>query len=346
MTVYNGLPYLGSAIESVLAQTAGEFEFLIIDDHSTDGSVACIRSYADPRIRLVRNDRNLGQAASLNLGLRLARSAYVARADQDDESLPERLERQRRFLDSRSDIAVVGTLRYGMDAAGRRRSRLGRPLGGYGAFVGSLLLGDSPVAHPTVMFRRDAVTAAGGYDPAFAPADDVQLWARLARHRHGAGVIPERLVLYREHARQQSSAQATLQRRHWQRAQQEFVAEFCPPAHVRRLALLLRRDDAVWHECRSKDDVLSMLRALDDTLANARATLSLSPEEHGELVRLVFRRLGPGVRVAPRLSRYPSVLVFAAVFALSPLVAPGVRRTLSRVARQSRRLRERIGVGP
>lgn len=86
MPVYNGGAHLGPAVESVLSQTSGDFELLVIDDASTDGSVTLIDSYGDPRVRLVRNERNMGQVPTLNRGLREARREYVARLDQDGDS--------------------------------------------------------------------------------------------------------------------------------------------------------------------------------------------------------------------------------------------------------------------
>ena len=121
MTVYNGLPYLPQAIESVLHQTFTDFEFVIIDDASTDASVQCIRHYADAdsRIRLWCHARNLGQAASLNAGLALARAPYLARMDQDDICLSDRLRQQVNLLETQPRVAAVGTRMYWLRASGR-----------------------------------------------------------------------------------------------------------------------------------------------------------------------------------------------------------------------------------
>ena len=97
MTVYDGKNYLHEAIESVLCQTFNDLEFLIIDDASTDNSVEIINSYNDSRIKLLINDNNIGQTASLNIGLSRAQGEYIARFDQDDVCLPKRLEEQLAF---------------------------------------------------------------------------------------------------------------------------------------------------------------------------------------------------------------------------------------------------------
>jgi glycosyltransferase involved in cell wall biosynthesis len=102
MPVYNGEKYLREAIDSILNQTFTDFEFLIVDDGSTDNSVEIINSYQNSRINLVKNDKNEGLVYTLNRGLSLAKGEYIARMDCDDISLPERLKKQIDFLDSNS----------------------------------------------------------------------------------------------------------------------------------------------------------------------------------------------------------------------------------------------------
>ena len=99
-TVYNGLPFLKDAIESTLNQTYIDYEYLIIDDCSDDESVSVIESYDDSRIRLVKNDKNLGTAGTINKGLSIIDSKYIVRSDQDDVSLPNRIEEQIRYLEN------------------------------------------------------------------------------------------------------------------------------------------------------------------------------------------------------------------------------------------------------
>ena len=106
--VYNREAYVGAAIESVLRQSFQDFEILLIDDGSTDLSVEVLRSYDDRRIRVVRNERNLGQPETRNRGLALARGQYVAMLDSDDVARPDRLSRQVAFLDRHQDCVEVG----------------------------------------------------------------------------------------------------------------------------------------------------------------------------------------------------------------------------------------------
>jgi glycosyltransferase involved in cell wall biosynthesis len=106
MPVYNGSKHLSDAVDSILTQTYTNFEFLIIDDASTDNSFEILKSYKDDRIRLIKNEKNIGLSASLNKGLNLALGKYIARMDQDDISLPNRLEKQIEYFKEHNDICV------------------------------------------------------------------------------------------------------------------------------------------------------------------------------------------------------------------------------------------------
>jgi len=109
MPVYNGSEFLGEAIDSILNQTLNEFELLIIDDGSTDQSIELIKSYDDKRIRLVVNKNNIGQSASLNKGIKMARGDYIVIMDQDDISVQDRLKVQLEFMENHSNIDVCGS---------------------------------------------------------------------------------------------------------------------------------------------------------------------------------------------------------------------------------------------
>lgn len=342
MTVYNGLPYLREALDSVLGQTFGDFEFLIIDDASTDASVDCIRSYGDPRIRLECNDCNIGQAASLNRGLALARGFYVARIDQDDVSLPDRLEKQVVFLEQRPEVVVVGTWGYEINSRGRRIALWRKRIDGYGEFVGSLLLGRNPLLHPSVMFRRDVVMDVGGYDSSFGPAEDYELWVRLAMRRHTANNIPEFLVLYRVHEGRQSVTRLATQLHSSQRAHDRMVAAFCHPNEAQRVGLLLRIEDDLWTECRSRAQLGAVLCAAEAMLQAMECRLMLSPGEVASLRRTLSRRLGCGVGVGAKTATWPSVLFYPIFFLLSPMMVPRAWRTLLPLALKLRQLIHRV----
>ena len=108
MSVYNGEKYLREAIDSILSQTYQNFEFIVIDDCSSDNTSYILKSYTDARMQIIRNDRNLKLPASLNKGLKIAKGKYIARMDADDIAMPDRFAKQVEYLEEHSDVAVVG----------------------------------------------------------------------------------------------------------------------------------------------------------------------------------------------------------------------------------------------
>lgn len=199
MSVYNGLPHLGAAVESILAQTFTDFEFVIIDDGSKDGSTEQLRRYVDldPRIVLVSR-ANRGLIASLNEAAELSRAPLLARMDADDVSHPTRFARQVETFAGRSGLIALGTWVRFIDASGRvTGTGEGSPVG-EAAVANAFVEGTGFVAHPTLMMRREAFEAVGGYRAAYLHAEDLDLLYRLSF----AGTIdnlPEHLLDYRTH---------------------------------------------------------------------------------------------------------------------------------------------------
>ena len=194
MPVYNAARYVGDAVRTILAQTCSSFELLVIDDGSTDDSPRIVASFDDSRVRIVRNDRNLGLTPSLNRGLALARGEIIARQDADDLSEPMRLERQLAFLDANPDVAVVGSWYRKIDETGQPLGDRRLPLSD--TELKWALLSYCPIVHSAAMFRRDDILVLGGYDERFVYAQDFDLWSRVARH-HRLANLPEFLVRYR-----------------------------------------------------------------------------------------------------------------------------------------------------
>jgi len=193
-TTYNGLPFLSEAIESVLEQTREDFEYIIVDDGSTDATPEVVGAITDSRLRYIKCGR-MGRAAALNLALREARGLYVANLDADDWMLPERLAAQRAFLDANPDVGMVGSAHYLRypdgseievefpleDAELRRRLYIGYP------FI-----------HSAVMYRRDSLVRAGGFDESMLCAIDYEACTRVALQTRLAN-LPDLLVVRRVH---------------------------------------------------------------------------------------------------------------------------------------------------
>jgi len=212
MSVYNGERFLAAAIESVVQQTFDDFEFLVLDDGSRDGTRQIIETYAhsDRRIRGIFRE-NRGLVASLNQLLHEARAPLVARMDADDLCQPERFTRQHAFLEAHPGVGVVGTWTEDIDEAGAPYTVIApdHPLD-HDQFLAAIEDRQPLLCHPAVMFRRDIVLAAGGYRAAFRHCEDLDLWLRLAAQTKIAN-IPERLLRYRHYTDQVSSRHATVQ---------------------------------------------------------------------------------------------------------------------------------------
>ena len=195
--VYNCQRYVAEAIDSILEQTFSDFELLLIDDGSTDGSRDILGSYTDPRIRVILNETNLGIPRTLNKGLGLARGMYFALLDNDDCACPDRLERQVDFLDQHDEYAAIGTWAVRTDEEGRILGKIKRLLVAPEE-VQSQLLFRCCLLHPS-MTARTSVLRGYGYREDFVTCADFDLWVRVAK-RHRIGSLPHIQTHHREHA--------------------------------------------------------------------------------------------------------------------------------------------------
>jgi Glycosyl transferase family 2 len=319
MAVHDGEPYVGEAIGSVLDQTFADFELLVVDDASTDATVEVIERFGDPRLRLLRNERNLGQVPSLNRGLREARGTYVARLDADDACRPTRLARQVDVLDSHPRVGLVGTWLEAIDERGRRVGELRKSLDDYVDFLYHTLIMRVYVSHPSAMYRREAVLALGGYDEQTGPAEDKDLWRKLALERYEARIVAEPLVRYRLHDRQLSQTRAAYQREVDGASQDRFLAQLAPEASVTAVRRLLAGDDAAWTHHPQE-----AIAGVELVLAGVQCRLALDEQEASRLRERVAWRL---LKVADTRRWHGSAQIVAA-HALAAL--PPGRRAAAR----------------
>jgi glycosyltransferase involved in cell wall biosynthesis len=195
MPVFNGEPFVAQSVTSILGQTWTDFEFVIVDDGSTDATPRILASFHDPRIQVITSPKREGIAQALNRGLAAASAPLVARQDADDVSHPMRLEKQLAFLDANPSVVLVGTQVRVIDERGRVSQPPGwrRPLTHAGIRFVSMF--DNPFIHGSVVFRREVV---GAYDATLESAEDFDLWSRVAAH-HTVANLPEALVDHRVH---------------------------------------------------------------------------------------------------------------------------------------------------
>jgi glycosyltransferase involved in cell wall biosynthesis len=196
LPVYNGGKYLADSLDSLFSQTFEDYELIAIDDASTDNSIEVLDSYSDSRLRVLRNNRNLGLVQTLNYGLREARGRFIARADQDDIYFPERLEKQVSFLQTHSEFSAVGSWIIEISPTNREIGRKKLPT--TVEAIRLRMLTENAMAHSSVVFLADVVRELVGYneDQLF---EDWDLWSRMLAAGYKITNLPEFLMKYRKH---------------------------------------------------------------------------------------------------------------------------------------------------
>ncbi len=251
MPVYNGQAYLREAVVSILSQSFGDFEFIIVDDGSTDRTPAILRDFAaqDRRVRVISRP-NTGIAGALNDAIAAARGEFVARMDADDVAQPRRFEKQIEFLRAHPEVVVLGSRVLLIDPYGTPLYESNHQLT-HEEIEKTMLQGIGwAVVHPTAMMRTAAVRSAGGYRAEFVPSEDLDLFLRLAQAGRIAN-LPEVLLHYRQHRNsanhtrsneQDRTKRAILTQAYAQRGM-SLPADWKPP---RRQVMPLEREIDMW----------------------------------------------------------------------------------------------------
>ncbi|CAN5376497.1 hypothetical protein BH20VER3_BH20VER3_02580 [soil metagenome] len=238
MPVWNGEVYLRAALESVLAQSLADFELIIVDDGSEDGTVEILQSYKDARLKIHRRP-HAGIVSALNFGINQARAEWIARQDADDLSQPERLRRQWEALQENPGAVLCFTGQGIADEGGGevRTARFPRTR----SFLALRLCYQCPITHSTVLFSKAAAEAAGCYREAERHAEDFALWGRMMEAGEFVG-LPEKLVTFRRHTGSISQRNLALQDALALRIATEHCRRFMSlePRKAERAARLLR----------------------------------------------------------------------------------------------------------
>jgi len=197
MPAYNAEDYVSPAIASVLGQSYAGFELIVVDDASTDSTAAIVKGFDDTRVRYSQNGGRAGAGGARNVGVGLARGAYVAFLDADDLAYRHRLATQLDYMTAHPETALLGAGYDVIDSGGRIRATLTKPSGA--ASVRLKMLFDNTIATSLAFARRDALLEAGLFDESYQVVEDYDLWARIAS-RHPIARLPEVLGAYRDHA--------------------------------------------------------------------------------------------------------------------------------------------------
>lgn len=181
MSVFNCQDYVGEAVESILSQTFKNFEFIIVDDGSSDGTREILLDWAqkDSRVKILTNPENIGLTKSLNRAIKMAQGKYIARQDADDISLPQRLEKQISFLEKHPKIKLLGTFWYLIDKGGRVLAEKTLPVST--RIIKKALIKTNPFIHTSVVINKELLDNIGGYNENFKVIQDYELWFRIAR---------------------------------------------------------------------------------------------------------------------------------------------------------------------
>jgi len=289
MPVYNGEKYLKEAIGSILNQTFKNFEFLIINDGSTDKSVKIIESYNDNRIKLIHNSQNFKIIKTLNRGIGLAKGKYLARMDCDDISLPGRLEKQFHYLENHPEVGVCGTAFKVIDDNGRDVSVVKFPK--TSAVIQWLLFFSNPLAHPTVMMNTSLVKKIGGYRPEALHCEDYDLWFRLTESSKIIN-LEEVLLCLRKHNKNISALFFKDQQDHVAEISQKIISaqlkENMPLSDIRQV---------IFKENRSLDQTINTYRIIYKLFQSYIKSKILSKEE----LRLIKKDVASRIYALTRL---------------------------------------------
>lgn len=210
LSTYNEEKYIAKSIQSILDQTYPYFEFIIVNDGSTDGTLDVVRSFDDPRIIII-DKPNSGLPDSLNKGIEKAQYDWIARMDGDDIAEPTRFENQIRYIDDA--VGVIGGQFREIDEDGNYRSQnISRKPLTSGKCKRWILFGMSPLAHPSVLVRKSLLQEFGGYDANFKAAQDIELWSRLSPSTTIIN-IPDVVLKYRKHSNNITNKRQELQRK-------------------------------------------------------------------------------------------------------------------------------------
>ena len=323
VAVHDGGPFVRAALASILRQTVADLEVIVVDDASTDATPETLAALDDPRVRMLRNDEQLGLAGSLNRALDEARGRFVARMDADDVAFGDWLERGVRLLESRARLGIVGSGVLDIDGDGRPLDLHLHDAGRAAMRWRSLF--SSPVFHNTVLLRRDVLERHGlRYDAAYGESEDYELWTRLLDVADG-DCIEAPLVLHRLHPRQASRRRGDLQRTLADEISLRQIARVAPELGEREARLARAVSFGAGVAAQDVDDAVQAFVAVEHAFEATTAHDERSSVRAAAARALGRRKDVSALREAARLDP---------LFAVHAAVRRSRQRTLARRARR------------
>lgn len=335
-TVYNtNLTHLKECIESILNQTYKDFKYLIIDDNSPDLKVSkLIESYQDKRIIFHRNTANLGVSETINKALSMTDSKYIIRADHDDISSHDRVFKQIDYLERYPELSAICSWEITIDEKGKKIRSWESNIDNYGEFLGPVLLGLSPIWHPSIAFKREDIISIGGFNKKYIRAEDGELTTRLALKRYSAAVIPEYLLFQRNHGSNQTNTFNKEMIDTKNLIHFEAINKFLPFKEAKELSLFLRMEKSISF---NKKHVLKMETLIKVLLSKVEIKQKLSQKEINSFKRVIFRRIGLGIPLLNFYRFLPSILFMLIFFLFSPLYLKSFYEIISKTYHLYRR---------
>ena len=260
MPTYNSAAdILREAVDSILAQTFRDFEYIIIDDGSTNESVDYLLSLGDERIKLIRNPKNLGITKSLNIGFRVAQGKYIARMDSDDIALPARLEKQFAFMESHPDVIVCGT---NVECFGTVSGVSGGTIEDMESYRIRAVFRNPGPYHPTAFFNRESLLRYHlTYDENLMFSQDYGLWVEISKYGK-VYILNDVLLRYRTHSSQISQAHRKKQIQCDQMTQAKLLRELLGDVTQEELDLHYRYSTGYYHDEIKNEKALTWFRRL------------------------------------------------------------------------------------
>lgn len=310
MAVFNGGRYLSYSIESILNQSFTDFEFIIVDDCSTDSSGDICERYAiqDSRIKIIRNKQNKGLTRSLNLAFKMARGKYIARMDADDISLRNRFEKQIQTLETNPQIGVLGSFYQEIDGEGNLLSVARFP--SEPIIVKWHLCFENPIPHPPIIARRKLMIKVGGYNERWDYSQDYDLFIRLSKISK-LNNFPEILFHWRVHSNSISTKRNEIQRKYAIHISKIFIEELLNrPVPLEHIELLWVRN------CENNDKSILLTRTLYELCKVILDEAAWSRKEKKTLRNYASKKLFNYIR--PFLSQPPAWGIAIKLFFLYP----------------------------